>query len=253
MIEKRRFQAGEVILRENDLGETAYILTRGSVAVSKRVGDRDVRLAVLGPGETCGEMSLVDDKPRSATVTALEPTEVQEIDHDGFFEALQTDPDLAIELLRALFERLREADARLLRSQRAAQEEPETTPTAPPAVLLEGLTDEARAVLPREPFVIDKFPFRIGRQSHNPLVHNDLELSDSVPWQISRHHVALVVEGARVGIVDRGSHLGCAVDDRRLGGETGDPGPQFLRGSEGMLVLGNESSPFRFRMLVKAG
>lgn len=254
MIKKRSFKAGEVLLREKSLGETAFIIDRGRVEVTERVGDRDVHLAYLGSGDTCGEMSMVDDKPRSATVTALEDTDVSEMDHDGLYEALQTDPEVALGLLRTLFERLREANARILQLEAASapSRTVEAEPEARPTVVLEAITAEAKAALPGGSCTVDKFPFRIGRVSHNPLVHNDLELSDSIPWQISRHHLAFVVQDSRVGIVDRGSHLGSKVDDTRIGGDHA-PGPVFPEGSESTLVLGTNDSPYEFKLVVKPG
>ena len=252
MIKQRSFKAGEVLLEENTLGETAFIINTGRVEVTQRVGDRNAHLAYLGAGDTCGEMSMVDDKPRSATVTALEDTEVSEMDHDGLYEALQTDPEIAIGLLKSLFERLREANVQILQLEAAST----ATPIAPPApadwptVVLEGTSAEARAALPGGTCTIEKFPFRVGRVSHNPLVHNDLELSDSTPWQISRHHLAFVVQDGRVGIVDRGSHLGSKVGDTRIGGESA-PGPVFLEGDESTLRLGTDASPYDFKVIIR--
>lgn len=70
-MEQRHFERGEFILRENELGETAFIIEKGLVEVTRRVGSEQIHLATLGPGETLGEMSIVDDKPRSATAVAL--------------------------------------------------------------------------------------------------------------------------------------------------------------------------------------
>ena len=257
MIKKRRFKAGEVLIRENDLGETAFIIERGRVEVTQRIAGVDVHLTSMGPGETCGEMSMIDDKPRSATVTALETTEVREIDHDGFYEALRTDPAMVLDLLRSLFERLRDAEATIQKlchdadfsggalSKAVGQD------AAEPTVVLEGLTGEARDALPTRRYTIEKFPFRIGRQSYNPLVHNDLKIVDSSPWQISRHHVALVLQDSRVGVIDRGSRHGCEIDGKRFGGSSGDPGPMFFEGSEGTLLLGKDDSLFQFKVVVK--
>ena len=110
MITLRRYEPGEVIIRENDFGETAYVIGQGQVEVTKELDGQNVHLAYIGVGETFGEMSMIDEKPRSATVTAVAPTVVSEIRRDEFFNSLQTDPKVAITLLRILFERLREAD-----------------------------------------------------------------------------------------------------------------------------------------------
>src|SRR5918992_4613763 len=114
MITVRYYEPGEVIFHENDRGDAAYIIERGRVAVTKLLNGRSVTLATLSAGEPFGEMSMIDDKPRSATVTAIESTAVREIPREGFFRSLQTNPDVALGLLKVLFERLREADATII-------------------------------------------------------------------------------------------------------------------------------------------
>lgn len=110
----RHYEAGVVILRENDPGDTAYIIERGRVEVTKELHGRPIHLAFLGPGAIFGEMSMLDDKPRSATVTAIEETVAREIHREEFFQSLRTDSDMALNLLRVFFERLREAHLTIL-------------------------------------------------------------------------------------------------------------------------------------------
>ena len=83
-------------------------------------------------------------------------------------------------------------------------------------------------------------------------MHNDLEIEDQTPWQVSRHHLAFVLEHGRVGVVDRGSTLGSNVDGKLLGGRKGEAGPIFIEG-ETHLTLGKEKSPFRFQVIVQPG
>ena len=113
------YEAGEVIVQENDFGETAYLIEQGQVEVSKELDGQNVHLAYLGAGEIFGEMSMIDEKPRSATVTAVTETVVSEIRRDDFFNSFQTDPKVALTLLKVLFERLREAHTMILQLQRA--------------------------------------------------------------------------------------------------------------------------------------
>jgi CRP-like cAMP-binding protein len=251
-----RYKAGDVIVQENEFGETAYVILEGQVEVSKQVDGQNVHLAYLGARETFGEMSMIDEKPRSATVTAVTETLVNEIRRDDFFSSFQTDPQVALQLLRVLFERLREADAMIAQLQKTASQ-PALLPGAVRpreelAITLEGLTPRAAAALPVAPFHITRFPFRIGRRSPDPLVYNDLMLSDSEPLQISRHHLALIADEGRVGVVDRGSTLGSWVDGQQLGGSTGLSGPVFFTEPEGLLVLGSRHSPLRYRVSFQA-
>lgn len=257
MITFRQYGAGAIILQENDTGETAYIVEQGRVEVTKELDGQNIHLAYLGAGETFGEMSMIDDKPRSATVTAVEDTLVREIHRDGFFQSLQANPEVAVNLLKVLFERLREADATILQLHKGGSQ-PTPAPAGPPPVetdvivFLEGLTHQAARALPATPFQINKFPFRIGRQSHDPLAHNELMIPDLVPpLHISRHHVAFIKHQGRIGVADRGSTLGSLVDGRQLGGPEGHHGPLFFERSEGILVLGSRQSSFRYRLAIK--
>src|SRR5579885_533146 len=103
MFTARQFDAGEVIFRENDRGETAYVIERGQVEILKRVGGESVHIAYVGRGEPFGEMSIIDDKPRSATVVAVEKTSVREVHRDQFMQALERQPALAMSLLKISF------------------------------------------------------------------------------------------------------------------------------------------------------
>lgn len=267
MITMSRYQVGEVIVQENELGETAYVIEDGQVEVTKELDGKRARLAIMGAGETFGEMSMIDDKPRSATVTAIAETVVREIHRDEFFQSLQTNPGVALNLLKVLFERLRESHAAVLRGVGSSLQEhqdfgspqalvpsvlpPEGAPQTDTVISLEGLTPRAIQALPTNPFKITKFPFRVGRESPDPLVYNDLMLPDSVPLQISRHHLGFLKYEDRIGVMDRGSQLGSLVDDQQLGGPDGPPGPLFFTGSEGILVLGNRYSPYRYRVVIR--
>jgi CRP-like cAMP-binding protein len=259
MITLRQYAPGEVVIRERDPGETAYIIERGRVEVTKELNGEDVHLGFMGPGEIFGEMSMIDDKPRSATITAIEETLTREIHRDGFFQSLQTNPEIGLNLLKVLFERLREAHGTILQLQLAGAV-PELQPPAQVAetidqpeikVLIEGMTPQAACALPADPFQITRFPFRIGRLSDDPLAHNDLMIPDSPPLQVSRHHVTLISQEGRVGVFDRGSTLGALVDGRQLGGPSGDPGPAFFSGSEGILILGSKNSPFIYKVVIE--
>src|SRR5215468_11906802 len=125
-----------------------------------------VHLAYLGAGDIFGEMSMIDEKPRSATVTAVTETVVSALRRDDFFHSLQTDPTVALALLKVLFERLREAHTMILQLQKAAPQHA-LVPQAPVAVVppreqlmitLEGVTPHAAAALPVTPFPITRFP-----------------------------------------------------------------------------------------------
>jgi CRP/FNR family cyclic AMP-dependent transcriptional regulator len=110
---RRRYAAGEVLIRKGDTGLGMFLIVSGRVEVfDTRDGNR-VRLAVLGPGKSVGEMSLMDERPRSASVEALEETECLLMTRDSFNGLTRREPEILWGIVPLLVERLRLADAQL--------------------------------------------------------------------------------------------------------------------------------------------
>jgi len=102
------------IMMSDQPGEAVYIILSGTLKVhAEQPGGRDVVLSLLGPGQTVGEMSIIDNVGRSASVLALEDTTLLWMDRAGFLECLSTIPAMAINLLRILSQRLRLANAQI--------------------------------------------------------------------------------------------------------------------------------------------
>jgi CRP-like cAMP-binding protein len=100
--------AGHTVAAEGLGGMAFHYLLEGTASVTK--DGRELR--TLGPGDYFGEISMIDGKPRSATVTATTPITVLAIPHRDFEAVLDKDADFARALLRTLCARLREAEAR---------------------------------------------------------------------------------------------------------------------------------------------
>ena len=111
---EKAFLKGTVILFENDPGDSLFILRSGRVKVV-RVGEdgREVILGVLGPGEYFGELSLIDDMPRSAHVIAMEDSSLLILHRDDFRRRVEASPAVAWALLQELSRRLRRADDKI--------------------------------------------------------------------------------------------------------------------------------------------
>ena len=86
---------GEVLINEGDAGDAAYCVVTGEVLVWKVSEFGPIELARLGPGAIFGEMSMVDEKPRSASVRALCSTRVKCIRRSQFLDSFENDPDFA--------------------------------------------------------------------------------------------------------------------------------------------------------------
>lgn len=105
---EREYPAGAALLRQGETGVGLFIVTRGSVRVTQETLGGDVRdLGTFERGAVLGELSLLDDLPRTATVTALEPTTALVIPVWDFRAALRESPDIAIKLLAVVSRRLR--------------------------------------------------------------------------------------------------------------------------------------------------
>jgi MFS family permease len=100
---------GESIVTEGESGDRLCIVYRGEVAVRKRMPQGERELARLSAGDFFGEMSLFDDEPRSATVSAIDEVEVLILNRDRFHSLVQQRPSVLMELCTTLVGRLRKA------------------------------------------------------------------------------------------------------------------------------------------------
>jgi small-conductance mechanosensitive channel/CRP-like cAMP-binding protein len=106
---ERLFAAGEQVVRQGAPGDSMFVILAGRVEVTACEGDLPaVRLAVLGPGDFFGEMSLMTGAPRVATVTTLEETRLLEVCKTSFGRILEAKPSLVEEIGSALRERMAE-------------------------------------------------------------------------------------------------------------------------------------------------
>lgn len=105
----RRVPAGTNILVQGAVGAEMFLLRKGRAEI--RVGHEDVE--EIGPGDIFGEMALIDQSTRSATVTAIEDCEVIALNEQQFVALIQDAPYFALDVMRTLVERLRSMNRRL--------------------------------------------------------------------------------------------------------------------------------------------
>jgi CRP-like cAMP-binding protein len=140
------YEAGDFIFHEGDLGTEMYIVHEGQVEVLNRAGEEDHQIAVLEKGDFFGEMSLLEELPRAASIRAISAVKLVTINGTMFAGMLQRNPEIAVRMMRKLSRRLREADGMLVEAlasigqSRAAselprQDEPAEESTAPERVI----------------------------------------------------------------------------------------------------------------------
>jgi len=105
---KKQFKKGDVLLREGERGECAYVIETGNVEILVQRDGQSIQIGTRGPGSLIGEMAMIDDKPRTATVRALDDCEVQEITREDFARRIETaDPVLKM-VMRVITTRYRD-------------------------------------------------------------------------------------------------------------------------------------------------
>ena len=111
---QKTFRSGELIIEEGRTGNGCYVVVSGKVEVLKGLGTENQRtLARREAGEVFGEMALLGEWPRTASVRALDEVVCLGIDRWVFLAQLERHPQLGIKMLQILAQRLRESDARL--------------------------------------------------------------------------------------------------------------------------------------------
>lgn len=114
LLRRRTFPTGSRIISAQQPGEALYVLLAGSVKISiDREDGTEVTLALLGPGDTIGEMSLVEKTERSANVVTMEDSTFLWMDRASFLALLEEIPQLTHNLVRQLSERLRAANEKI--------------------------------------------------------------------------------------------------------------------------------------------
>jgi len=108
LMKEEQLESDTIIFEENDPGDCMYIILSGKISIRK--GGKE--LAVLKENEVFGELSLLDNEPRSAAAIAKTDCMLYKIDHEPFYELLDTRPEIARGFIKILCNRLRQLNER---------------------------------------------------------------------------------------------------------------------------------------------
>ena len=110
-LEEEQYFAGDTVFEINNYGDHMYILQEGKIGISlDDKPDSNNYVAILGPGDCFGEMSLLDDQPRSATAAVLEDSRLLSLDKSRLHGLIIYYPELSLGILKSLSLRLRTAN-----------------------------------------------------------------------------------------------------------------------------------------------
>lgn len=283
-MDELEFEAGHLFFEAADPSDGAWLVQDGEVEILTGPPSSLTRVKLARPGDVFGEMALVDERPRDVTARALTAGRVVSVSRDEFEAALLSAPVPILECLRALFERLRSAtgddDAEIRFADEAflAEGSLETDSgtlasgqegAGGPApseftvaqgragewtVVIHPLTRKAAETLPEEGLLVTQFPLRVGRAAaateNEALDLNDLWLLDEEPFNVSRNHCEIYVDGVGPAVRDRGSALGCVVNETAIGGR-GKQRSCGLEPGDNVVVVGSRISPYQFRITVE--
>ncbi len=102
-----------ILIKEGELSHNMYWVQSGTLVVTKKQGDEDIVLEQINAGELVGEISFLDQKPRSATVRAISDCELIQIPYETIDAIFKTQPKWLEILVKTLAERLRHANERI--------------------------------------------------------------------------------------------------------------------------------------------
>jgi EAL domain-containing protein (putative c-di-GMP-specific phosphodiesterase class I) len=181
---RRELFAGEVLYRQGDPSDCAWLVERGAIELLSVQGRRSVSHGVLGPGELIGELGMLDGAPRSATATARGDTVLLAIDHDQFLDRLDAGDPIVRTLVDSLLQRTRSIIASL------------PMDASLPA-------EDVACDDPEERSGIDKI--RLEAQLHDALDSNTLEVRYQPIYDIRAGRVASYEALVRWELPDRGA------------------------------------------------
>jgi hypothetical protein len=217
--------AGEHIFREGELGTEMFILQEGQVEILKLVGGAEEQLAVLEKGDFFGEMSLLEDLPRTATARTVTACKLIRINGATFDQMLRTKPEIAVRIMRKLSRRLRQTD-QMLREALGSAEPAMQAPEMP-------APDEVSAAPAGPQKLVHasgiEFPLSassetlVGRRDPVTGIHPDVDLTlVDTQRSTSRRHAKVYRRGGKFFVCEEiGTMNGTFVNGERV--ETGVP------------------------------
>jgi CRP-like cAMP-binding protein len=129
--ERLTFNEGQVLFREGDSADAAYILIEGHVSIIRPTSSGPVVVGTLGPSEIVGEIAIFSDVTRTATITATTRVDALRIAKEQMMSIVRANPDAALELIKQLALRLANTTARLTELMATSSADPKAVP--PPA------------------------------------------------------------------------------------------------------------------------
>jgi len=215
------YKSDDIILREGTPAETIYVILEGAVELS--VANEKSR--ELHSGDLFGESGLIHNALATHSVRAISPLHLKEIHKNDFLESIDSEPELARVVMRALLSQAQEMNSRLMELESTTTHgrimELTTKSSHLNATILRGTSSRAKDALNEQALTVDQFPFHLCRKPANPgplaLMKNYLLLNDEVPYEISQTHCKLIKRDGKTVLVDESSRFGTLINGSSIG------------------------------------
>jgi hypothetical protein len=248
---EQEVKAGEILFREGEPSDSVYLILGGEVEVLREAGDRRIRLGTRRAGQIVGEMGVIRDQPRSATIRVVSDAKVSRIAKEQFLAAFGGKDKLALRILKMLCERLGDADRRI--GEGALHEDGVRLDEVGETRLLPG-SPAVESQIGQDGLEVESLPFRVGRRmlpgEHTRIGPVELSLQAGETFHLAAQHFAIEDREGQLVVRDLGSPLGTLVNDTRVAEfEEGLIAP--LRFGANEIQAGGAESRYRFTLLVK--
>jgi CRP-like cAMP-binding protein len=212
---------GEFVFREGDRGQDMFIIESGQVEILRQAAGAEP-IAVLGPGDFFGEMSVLEDEPRFASVRVIDAVKLLKIDRASFIPILRDNAEVAVRIMRRLAERVRRAEERIVAARAQATTGMSARPQAVAVTAYKLVHTETNAEIPL-PLEFDEL--LVGRPDPVTGINPEINLNGLDPKRsLSRRHAKVVMLGGRMHLTEElGTANGTFVNGDQL--TTGEPKP----------------------------
>jgi CRP/FNR family transcriptional regulator, cyclic AMP receptor protein len=245
---KRQFKAKEILFRERDAANEAFVIISGKIEVLKSAPHGEVQLAVLGERDVLGEMGLFEQgSMRSASARAVTDGEVEVISREEFEASLNQCPANILPVILTVINRLRQTNRRVSQAEQAT------------AILDSDITkivvkpDSKQTDFAPLEAHLARLPFKIGgylagdettknRQNHLVIA------TEGPPLIVSQQHCQIEVQDGGLYINDLGSRFGTVVNGKVIGRGKGKYKAPLQKG-ENSVVMGGVESPYRIKIV----
>jgi hypothetical protein len=263
---RTHFAEGQILFSEGEPSDSVFRLLSGFVEVVRELDGDSIVLGRVGAGQFIGEMGIVENRRRNATVRAASEIEVEILTPSEFLDQIAGSPRAARELIQRLSQRLREADDRIVDDERrSGRVHGSSTDTNGQMIQLRvNRVDRVNgAYLAAQnqwlqhqlhtPIGLGNLPFVVGRGpvagEEPPPLRPHLTLEDIAPFRLSRNHFVIEKRGGGYHVRDLCSTLGTIVNGEPIGDHFRRD-DALLRGGGNEVIAGGVDSPFVFSVFI---